>query len=65
MHWTNGSVRILLLPQVIVGDLDLWASLPIHTKQNSPLIVDPDPVLAGAVPLQCLETIAGEHGADP
>jgi hypothetical protein len=45
---------------MVVHDLDVLGIAPGPHEANSPLIIDPDRVLSGAIFLQCLKVIARE-----
>src|SRR3954464_1072604 len=49
---------------VIVHDLDLFCASVSPSETQAPLIVDADAVLAGAIPVQGLQAIAGRRGQE-
>jgi hypothetical protein len=47
---------------VVIDDFDLMRSIFLPTETNAPLVIDSDGVLAFAVSLESLQTVAGRDG---
>src|SRR5208283_3491213 len=53
------SASMLASPSMIVRDLHIVRAVVLPDEAHAPLVVDPDRVLAGPIPLQQLQPVVG------